>query len=51
MVILFMFIGLLFLVLINVPIAIALGVVTTIAMYATQGAEILPNLALDGWGD
>jgi C4-dicarboxylate transporter, DctM subunit len=46
MVILFMFIGLLFLVLINVPIAIALGVVTTIAMYATQGAEILPNLAL-----
>ncbi|MBT7487358.1 MAG: TRAP transporter large permease [Rhodospirillales bacterium] len=46
MVILFMFIGLLFLVLINVPIAIALGVVTTLAMYATQGAEILPNLAL-----
>ena len=46
MVILFMFIGLLFLVLINVPIAIALGVVTTIAMYATQGADILPNLAL-----
>jgi len=41
-----MFIGLLFLVLINVPIAIALGVVTTLAMYATQGAEILPNLAL-----
>ncbi len=46
MVILLMFIGLLFLVLINVPIAIALGVVTTIAMYATQGADILPNLAL-----
>ncbi|MGY9001768.1 MAG: TRAP transporter large permease [Rhodospirillales bacterium] len=46
MVILFMFIGLLFLVLINIPIAIALGVVTTIAMYATQGADILPNLAL-----
>jgi C4-dicarboxylate transporter DctM subunit len=41
-----MFIGLLFLVLINIPIAIALGVVTTIAMYATQGADILPNLAL-----
>ena len=41
-----MFIGLLFLVLINVPIAIALGVVTTVAMYVTQGADILPNLAL-----
>lgn len=34
------------LVLINVPIAVALAVVTIVAMVATQGADILPNVAL-----
>jgi len=34
------------LVLINVPIAVALGVAAVIAMIATQGTESLPNLAI-----
>ena len=34
------------LVLINVPIAVALGVVALIAMVATQGTDSLPNLAI-----
>ncbi len=34
------------LVLINVPIAVALGIAAVIAMIATQGTEILPNLAI-----
>ncbi len=41
-----MFIGLFALVLINVPIAVALAVTTTIAMVLTQGTSILPNVAL-----
>jgi tripartite ATP-independent transporter DctM subunit len=44
--ILLMFLGLVALVLINVPIAVALAVVAAIAMVATQGPEILPNVAL-----
>jgi len=41
-----MFIGLFALIFINVPIAIALAVVAVVAMYITQGADILPNMAL-----
>jgi tripartite ATP-independent transporter DctM subunit len=46
MVLLLMFLAMVALVLINVPIAIALAVVTTVAMVATQGVDILPNIAL-----
>lgn len=46
MTILFMLLGLFALVLINVPIAVALGVVTATAMLIVQGTEILPNIAL-----
>jgi C4-dicarboxylate transporter DctM subunit len=38
--------GLFALILINVPIAVALGVVAVIAMVVTQGTAILPNVAL-----
>jgi len=41
-----MFLGLFTLILINVPIAVSLAVVAVIAMIATQGIEILPNVAL-----
>ena len=41
-----MFLGLVALVLINVPIAVALAVVAAVAMVATQGPGILPNVAL-----
>jgi TRAP-type C4-dicarboxylate transport system permease large subunit len=41
-----MFLGLLGLVLIDVPIAVSLAVVGTVAMVATTGPDILPNLAL-----
>lgn len=41
-----MVVGLFALILINVPIAVALGVVAVIAMVATQGTAILPNVAL-----
>ena len=41
-----LFAAVLALVLVNVPIAVALGVVAVIAMVATHGAAILPNLAL-----
>jgi len=41
-----MFIGLFALILINVPIAVALAVVAVVAMFVTQGAGILPNMAL-----
>ena len=34
------------LVLINIPIAVALGVVALVAMVATHGSAILPNLAV-----
>ena len=46
MTILLMFLGLFALVLLNVPIAVALGVVAAVAMVATVGPDILPNLAL-----
>jgi len=46
MIILAMFIGLVVLVLIDVPIAVALAVVASIAMVWAQGPDILPNVAL-----
>jgi len=50
MTILLMFLGLFALILINVPIAIALGVVAVVTMVATQGSYILPNVALVMFG-
>ena len=41
-----MIIGLFALIMINVPIAIALGIIALIAMVLTQGLDILPNVAL-----
>ncbi|MFQ5773007.1 MAG: TRAP transporter large permease [Kiloniellaceae bacterium] len=41
-----MILGLFALILINVPIAVALGLVAVIAMVLSQGTEILPNVAL-----
>jgi len=46
MTVLLMVVGLFALILINVPIAVALGVVAVVAMVATQGPAILPNVAL-----
>ena len=46
MIVALMFLGLLALILINVPIAVALAVVASIAMLADQGPGILPNVAL-----
>ena len=46
MTLLLMFVGLVLLVVIDVPIAIALGVVAVVAMVITSGIEALPNLAL-----
>ncbi len=46
MAILLLFVGVLALVLIDVPIAVALGIVAIVAMVTTQGADILPNLAI-----
>jgi tripartite ATP-independent transporter DctM subunit len=46
MIILLMFIGLFALIMINVPIAVALGIVGVAAMLASQGVGILPNMAL-----
>ena len=46
MTLLLMIAGLFALILINVPIAVALGVVAVIAMVVTQGTAILPNVAL-----
>ncbi|MCG8512260.1 MAG: TRAP transporter large permease subunit, partial [Rhodospirillales bacterium] len=46
MTILLMLLGLFALVLINVPIAVALGVVTAAAMLIVQGTDSLPNIAL-----
>ena len=43
---LLMFVGLLLLVAINVPIAVALAAITVIMMVALQGTDILPNVAL-----
>ncbi len=41
-----MFVALLALIMIDVPIAVALALVATAAMYATGGPELLPNVAL-----
>ncbi len=41
-----LFVAVLALVLCNVPIAVALGVVALVAMVATHGAAVLPNLAV-----
>ncbi len=46
MAILLLFLGVLALVLLNVPIAVALGIAAVSAMLATQGVDILPNLAI-----
>ncbi len=46
MLLLIMVVALFALVLINVPIAVALAVVTVVTMIATQGVDSLPNLAL-----
>ena len=46
MTLLLMIAGLFALILINVPIAVALGVVAVVAMVASQGTDILPNVAL-----
>ncbi|HSD44707.1 MAG TPA: TRAP transporter large permease [Burkholderiales bacterium] len=46
MAILLLFVCILALVLINVPIAVALGVVAVVAMVAAQGLDSLPNVAI-----
>ncbi|MBM3732850.1 MAG: TRAP transporter large permease [Acidimicrobiia bacterium] len=46
MLLLIMVVALFALVLINVPIAVALAVVTVVTMVATQGVDVLPNVAL-----
>ncbi len=46
MTLLWMLLGLFALIFINVPIAVALAVVAVVAMIATQGVDILPNVAL-----
>ena len=46
MTLLLMFLGLVVLVLANVPIAVALGIVALAAMVATGGTAVIPNVAL-----
>ena len=46
MILVLMFLGLLALIAINVPIAVALGVVATVAMVASSGTAVLPNVGL-----
>ncbi len=46
MAIVLLFLGVLALVLLNVPIAVAIGIAAVTAMLATQGADVLPNLAI-----
>jgi C4-dicarboxylate transporter, DctM subunit len=46
MTIVLMLLAMFALILINVPIAVALGIVGVIAMWATQGPDMLPNVAL-----
>lgn len=46
MIILFMCLGLFTLILLNVPIAVSLGIVGVVAMLWSQGPDILPNIAL-----
>ncbi|TLX65591.1 TRAP transporter large permease [Stutzerimonas nosocomialis] len=43
---LYMFLGLIFLILINVPVAIALGVVGAVAIFMSYGALALPNIGM-----
>ena len=47
---LLVFVAVLALVVINVPIAVSLGIIAVIAMVATHGIAILPNLALVTYG-
>jgi len=47
MAILLLLLGLLALVLINVPIAVALGIAAVVAMVVSHGADALPNMAID----
>jgi C4-dicarboxylate transporter DctM subunit len=47
---LLVFVAVLALVVINVPIAVSLGIIAVIAMVATHGLAILPNLALVTYG-
>ncbi len=46
MTLLLLFVGLVALIVINVPIAIALGAVAVVAMVATSGIDVVPNVAL-----
>ena len=46
MILLLMFVALVTLVLIDVPIAVALGIVALVAMVATSGTTVIPNLGL-----
>jgi C4-dicarboxylate transporter DctM subunit len=46
MAILLLFVGVLALVLIDVPIAVALGIAAVVAMVTTQGVDTLPNVAI-----
>ena len=46
MILLLLFIGLLLFIAIDVPIAIALGAVTVVAVFLTSGIDALPNMAL-----
>ncbi len=46
MILILMMLGLFALILIDVPIAVALGIVAVVAMVTTQGVDILPNVAL-----
>ncbi len=46
MAILLLFLGVLTLVLLNVPIAVALGIAAVVAMVASQGVDTLPNLPI-----
>ena len=46
MIMLLLFVAVLALVVLNVPIAVSLGVVAIVAMVATHGTSILPNLAV-----
>lgn len=46
MAIVLLFIGLLALVLLNVPIAVALGIAAVVAMLVSQGGDALPNMAI-----
>jgi len=46
MIILYMFLGLIFLILINVPVAISLGIVGAVAIFSSYGALALPNIGM-----